>query len=53
MEKALCLSRLPEEPDPSDPDAMQVMLRLPSGHRLERWFKYTHLLQVCEICLAV
>ena len=46
VEKALRVSRLPLEPDPSDPDAMQVLLRLPSGHRLERWFRSTDKLQV-------
>lgn len=47
MEKAISLSRLPEEPDPNDPNTMQVMLRLPTGHRMERWFRTTDLLQVC------
>lgn len=46
MEKALRVSRLPPEPETTDPSAMQVMLRMPSGHRLERWFQGSDKLQV-------
>lgn len=46
VEKALCSSRLPPEPDSGDPAAMQVLLRLPSGHRLERRFRNSDKLQV-------
>ena len=44
------MSRLPSEPEPCDPAAMQVVLRLPSGHRLERWFKNSDKLQVGREC---
>jgi len=47
------MSRLPAEPKPNDPDAMQVMLRLPSGHRLERWFNTSDPLQVFYLNLAI
>lgn len=47
IKKAQCSSRLPPEPNFNDPEAMQVMLRLPSGHRLERCFRNSDKLQVC------
>lgn len=47
MEKALCVSRLPPEPETDDPTVTHVMLRLPSGHRLERRFRNQDKLQVC------
>lgn len=45
VEKALCSSRLPPEPEAGDLTAMQVLLRMPSGHRLERRFRNTDKLQ--------
>ena len=46
IERALRISRLPEEPDSSSPTAVQVLLRLPSGQRLERRFTETDKLEV-------
>ena len=46
IERALRISRLPEEPDASSPTAVQVLLRLPSGQRLERRFTETDKLEV-------
>ena len=48
VEKALCSSRLPPEPEAGDLTAMQVLLRMPSGHRLERRFRNTDKLQVIQ-----
>jgi hypothetical protein len=49
-EKARRPSLLPPEPESGDPTSMQVLLRLPSGHRLERRFRISDRLQVC--CLG-
>ena len=46
IERALRVSRLPEEPEASSPTAVQVLLRLPSGQRLERRFTETDKLEV-------
>ena len=40
------ISRLPDEPDASSLTALQVLLRLPSGQRLERRFTETDKLEV-------
>lgn len=47
VERAVRVSRLPPEPEPGDVSAMQVVIRMPSGHRLERWFRGSDKLQVC------
>ena len=46
IERALRVSRLPAEPEASSPTAVQVLLRLPSGQRLERRFTETDNLEV-------
>ena len=46
IERALRISHLPEEPEASSPTAVQVLLRLPSGQRLERRFTETDKLEV-------
>ena len=52
-ERALRVSRLPSEPEPGDPDSLHVMLRLPSGGRMERRFTGKDKLQVClSVCLS-
>ncbi|XP_072041833.1 FAS-associated factor 2-like [Amphiura filiformis] len=43
IEKA---ANLPEEPDPKDPDAIRIVLKLPNGIRLERCFLKSHSLEV-------
>lgn len=53
VEKALRVSRLPPEPQAGDPAAMQVVLRLPSGYRLERWFRSSDTLQVYYFTVTV
>ena len=46
IERAQRISRLPDEPDASSPTSVQVLLRLPSGQRLERRFEETDKLEV-------
>ena len=46
IERAKRISRLPDEPDASSPTSIQVLLRLPSGQRLERKFSETDKLEV-------
>ena len=46
IERAVRISRLPVEPEASSPTAVQVLLRLPSGQRLERRFTETDNLEV-------
>ena len=46
IERAMRISRLPDEPEVSSPSAVQVLLRLPSGQRLERRFDETDKLEV-------
>ena len=55
MERALCVSRLPVEPDRDDTNSIHVVLRLPSGHRLERRFRESDKLQVRErqLCFSL
>ena len=52
IERALRVSRLPEEPEASSPTAVQVLLRLPSGQRLERRFTETDKLEVWSTYIA-
>ena len=53
-ERALRVGRLPPEPEPGDPDSLHVMLRMPSGGRMERRFTGMDKLQVClSVCLSV
>ena len=46
MKRAVCVSRLPPEPEAGDPQAIHVMLRTPGGERLERRFSASDKLQV-------
>ena len=46
IERAMHISRLPNEPEASSPAAVQVLLRLPSGQRLERRFDDSDKLEV-------
>lgn len=39
------VSRVPDEPSSDDPEAVHVVIKLPSGKRLERRFKHSHTLQ--------
>lgn len=39
---------MPDEPDPSDADAILLLFILPNGTRLERRFRRTDLLKVSE-----
>lgn len=41
------LDRIPEEPSSTDADAVQLVIKLPCGARLERRFLRNHSLQVC------
>ncbi|CAG9858318.1 unnamed protein product [Phyllotreta striolata] len=45
QEKINSLSKIPSEPDPSHPDAVHVVFKLPCGSRLERRFLKTHSLE--------
>ncbi|XP_045477648.1 FAS-associated factor 2 [Harmonia axyridis] len=45
-EKIESVSKVPNEPDPSDPDAVHVVFKLPCGLRLDRRFLKTHSLEV-------
>ncbi|KAG8224448.1 hypothetical protein J437_LFUL003171 [Ladona fulva] len=38
-------TRVPDEPSPDDPEAVHVVIKLPSGKRLERRFRLGHPLQ--------
>jgi len=53
IDKAVRSSRLPAEPDPSDPSAITVSLRLPSGYRLERRFMATDKLEVSHTSILI
>ena len=46
VKRAICVSRLPPEPEVGDPQAIHVMLRTPGGERLERRFSASDKLQV-------
>ena len=46
MKRAVCVSRLPPEPEPGDTQAIHVMLRTPGGERMERRFFASDKLQV-------
>ena len=46
VKRAVCVSRLPPEPEVGDPQAIHVMLRTPGGERLERRFSASDKLQV-------
>ena len=46
---AICISRLPPEPEVGDPQAIHVMLRTPGGERLERRFSASDKLQVSHV----
>ncbi len=46
IDRAMRVSRLPPEPESNDPSSITVLLRLPSGHRLERRFNETDKLEV-------
>ncbi len=39
------VSEIPEEPDPSHPDALRILIKLPGGQRLERRFLKTQSLK--------
>ena len=43
---ALIVSAIPQEPEISEPDITQLVVRLPNGKRLERRFRQTDTLQV-------
>lgn len=45
--------QLPQEPDAEDPDAIRILLKLPSGIRLERRFLKTDSLQVNDMPLKL
>ena len=49
MKRAVCVSRLPPEPEAGDPQAIHVMLRTPGGERLERRFSASDKLQVSSV----
>ncbi|CAG9773169.1 unnamed protein product [Ceutorhynchus assimilis] len=44
-EKIESVDKVPSEPDTSDPDAVHVVFKLPSGQRLERRFLKSHSLE--------
>ena len=44
--KALLLSTMPEEPEADHPDGVRILLKCPSGSRLERRFLKTQPIQV-------
>lgn len=45
-EKIESVNKVPSEPDAANPDAVQVVLKLPCGSRLERRFLKSHSLEV-------
>ncbi|KAL3273726.1 hypothetical protein HHI36_015155 [Cryptolaemus montrouzieri] len=45
-EKVESVNKVPNEPDPSDPEAIHVVFKLPCGLRLDRRFLKTHSLEV-------
>ena len=47
--KAVLLTLLPEEPASDDPDCVRILLKCPSGSRLERRFLKTQPIQVQRI----
>lgn len=49
VKRAVCVSRLPPEPEVGDPQAIHVMLRTPGGERLERRFSTSDKLQVSSV----
>lgn len=47
-EKVDAVDKIPSEPDASNPDAVHVVFKLPSGCRLERRFLKSHSLEVSD-----
>lgn len=47
-EKVDSVVKVPSEPDASNPDAVHVVFKLPSGCRLERRFLKSHSLEVSD-----
>lgn len=47
-EKMDSVHKVPDEPDPSNPDTVHVVFKLPCGSRLDRRFLSTHTLEVSE-----
>lgn len=45
QEKINSVTKVPSEPDANHPDAVHVVFKLPSGHRLERRFLKSHSLE--------
>lgn len=45
--KVELVDRIPEEPNSTHPDAVHLVIKLPSGARLERNFLKTHSVKVC------
>jgi FAS-associated factor 2 len=44
--------RIPDEPPSDHPEAVQIVIKLPNGMRLERRFLQSHSLEVTASCTA-
>lgn len=51
-EKIESVSKVPNEPDPTDPDSVHVVFKLPCGLRLDRRFLKTHSLEVSSFIVG-